>query len=186
MTLLCPVCHIAFDPTLLRSARRCPTLGCHGELAQIDEQILPYIQFFWRRGLDTAFSCAGHVHIDDAPEFIRYELPYVMFRFPTEDAAAGFCRRYASDWGDLFLPSNDRGGNEAVAPYITKKPHLEPRHIGHFYAVTTTTFPRASTVEAERFTARFYAFLQEICRDLAVPPGIQEKDRPCAATPSPC
>ena len=53
----------------------CPKSDCQGELAEIDEAILPAIRIFNDKGYYTEFCCSGHVHHSYSSPYIKFENP---------------------------------------------------------------------------------------------------------------
>ena len=51
----------------------CPKSDCQGELAEIDEAILPAIRIFNDKGYYTEFCCSGHVHHSYSSPYIKFE-----------------------------------------------------------------------------------------------------------------
>jgi hypothetical protein len=63
-----------FDVGLQLYSKYCPRYCCSGEVAEIDELMIPIIKTLNTKGYETLYCCSGHTY-DQAPNtYIKFEL----------------------------------------------------------------------------------------------------------------
>jgi len=142
--------------------------ACDHVFIDIDDQIAPFIRFFWMNGLRTKWSCAGHYYVFDnsvdfdgiiesrfeplnEPSELTLRLPYVVFQFKTDEAAKEFLHTYGSKLPEVvvrpflgFIPNSSK---EVMWQYLGNRSALKHE-------------------ERKLITDHFYDFLIRIAHDI--------------------
>lgn len=70
---LCMECYSIYDSDLINKERRiCPDPRCYGDLAEIDELMIPIIALLNMKGYITKYCCSGHCYIDPPQTYIMF------------------------------------------------------------------------------------------------------------------
>lgn len=76
MSLLCLKCHNTFESGTVKG-ETCPCRGCGGEIADVDELMIPAIVTLKNRGYYPKFSCSGHYGGPMSDHYISFAVPHV-------------------------------------------------------------------------------------------------------------
>ena len=132
----------------------CPTEACVSiapnlkKLSHIDSEIAPYIQKFWRNGLFTLLSCAGH--INKYGEVLKgISAPYVQFVSHNKDQIIDLLKtiRYIPHFEDILDEFRPRYDNSDVVEIID---NFGVRILAQPYTLSAKNFP-VQIVEGEPF-----------------------------------
>ena len=179
MAIFCKHCHGLFNDLMCKPEQRCPNLTCvdyYPNTVYIDNEIAPFIKFFWDKGLRTIFSCGGHVLLNEQFLFKQQEkvlrpkfsVPYIMFRFDTPVEVACFYERFSAYGWEYFTHPKEASMEKQIDPEDPSK------------YTFTITLHAVDTQQKGFFLTdyweyhrKFYTFLSNIVMDLTARPWVK-------------